>query len=319
MSTNADAMVRAGVDAYKAGKKAEARTMLERAIELDGYNETAWLWLSAVVESKEEQQTCLENVLVINPENDRARQGLKSLGIDPEQVLNQANDAAEEEYTVPSSSASVEHSGGQATTEQYDDWVDGLNIGTKDDNAGGDDLFGDVDFSDDGGAFDIDDNIFSEDTFSEYEDAVDESDYIDDSLYDDDDYIDDGIFDDDPVIDDGDDMFADIGTLEDFGDAVGDVIDDYDDSQFMDDPFAPPPPVESKKSGEKSKSGKPGKKEARPVLTTEELYASIPKNIELTRPPGVSESVSSVHYAIIGILALVNIGAIVFIGLQFVG
>ena len=89
MSTNSNAMVRAGVDAYKAGNKAEARTMLERAIDLDGYNETAWLWLSAVVETPEEQQTCLENVLVINPDNQRARQGLKSMGVDPESVLKQ--------------------------------------------------------------------------------------------------------------------------------------------------------------------------------------------------------------------------------------
>lgn len=323
MSTNTDAMVRAGVDAYKAGKKAEARTMLERAIELDGYNETAWLWLSAVVESKEEQQTCLENVLIINPENDRARQGLKSLGIDPEQVLSQANDVVEEdEYAVPSSSASVEHAGGQASPDQYDDWVDGLNIGTNDESTddvfGGADLFGDVDFSDDGGSFDIDDNIFNEDTNSGNEDTVDEVDYIDDSLYDDSDYIDDDLFDDGgDVFDDGDDMFADIGTLEDFSDAVGDVIDDYDDSQFLDeDPFAPPPaPVKSEKP---AKPKKPVK-EQRVVLTTEELYESIPKNIELTRPPGVSESVSSIHYMIIGVLALVNVGAIAFIGFQFVG
>ena len=218
---------------------------------------------------------------------------------------------AEDEYAVPSSSASVEHAGGQATPDEYDDWVDGLNIGSNDsasdDIFGSDDLFGDVDFSDDGGAFDIDDNIFSEDTYSGYEAESEEGevDYIDDSLYGDD-FVDDAIFDDD-VFDDGDDMFADIGTLEDFTDAVGDVIDDYDDSQFAGgDPFAPPPPVPAK--------------EERPVApTTAELYEMIPKNIEMTRPPGVSEKVSSVHYVIIGVLALINIGALVFIGFQFIG
>src|SRR5688572_6673232 len=94
MPANVDAMVRAGVEAYRAGKKAEARTLLERAIELDGYNETAWLWLSAVVESPEEQQTCLENVLTINPNNDRAKQGLKSLGINPDAAKPAASSAA---------------------------------------------------------------------------------------------------------------------------------------------------------------------------------------------------------------------------------
>src|SRR5688572_6058618 len=94
MPANVDAMVRAGAEAYKAGKKAEARTLLERAIELDGYNESAWLWLSAVVDSKEEQQTCLENVLTINPANERARQGLKSLGINPDSVAKPAASSA---------------------------------------------------------------------------------------------------------------------------------------------------------------------------------------------------------------------------------
>ncbi len=39
----------------------------------------AWLWLSGVVETDEECQICLENVLVINPENISARRGLESL------------------------------------------------------------------------------------------------------------------------------------------------------------------------------------------------------------------------------------------------
>ena len=34
------------------------------------------MWLSGVVEEPEEQQICLENVLVINPQNDKARRGL---------------------------------------------------------------------------------------------------------------------------------------------------------------------------------------------------------------------------------------------------
>jgi len=79
MTANVDGMIRAGVEAYKKGNKDEARTLLERAIEIDDHNEMAWLWLSAVVSNKDEQRTCLENVLVINPSNERARQGLQSL------------------------------------------------------------------------------------------------------------------------------------------------------------------------------------------------------------------------------------------------
>jgi hypothetical protein len=80
MTANVEAMIRAGVEAYRAGNRIEARALLERAIEIDDYNEDAWLWLSAVVETKDEQRTCLENVLVINPGNERAQAGLKALG-----------------------------------------------------------------------------------------------------------------------------------------------------------------------------------------------------------------------------------------------
>lgn len=304
MSANVDAMVRAGVDAYRAGNKPEARTLLERAIEIDGYNETAWLWLSAVVETPEEQQTCLENVLVINPVNDRARQGLKSLGIDPDSIAGAESSApafAEgtfDEYAVPSSSSSVEYTGPETSTEEYDDWADGLNIGSSSEapvDTTPDDIFGDIDFSADaGGAFDLDDNIFSEDAYGGYEeDALAEADSG---------YVDEDLFGDDELFDDGDDMYADIGTFEDFNDAVGGT-DDYNASAFADDPFAPEPSLD----------------EPETVATEASLFALIPANIEATRAPGISEKPSSIHYAIIGVLVLVNVGALAFIGLQFLG
>ncbi len=79
MPANVDGMVREGISAYRAGKKDEARALLMRAVEIDEHHEQAWLWLSAVVDSVEEQIICLENVLAINPGNERARQGLATL------------------------------------------------------------------------------------------------------------------------------------------------------------------------------------------------------------------------------------------------
>jgi hypothetical protein len=79
MSANIDAMVREGINAYRAGKIDEARALLLKAVEFDERHEQAWLWLSAVVESPEDRQTCLENVLTINPHNENARQGLRKL------------------------------------------------------------------------------------------------------------------------------------------------------------------------------------------------------------------------------------------------
>jgi hypothetical protein len=79
MSANVEAMVREGAAALKAGRKDEARTLLLKAVELDPYNEDGWLWLSGLVDSVDDQRTCLENVLAINPNNQRAQQGLAYL------------------------------------------------------------------------------------------------------------------------------------------------------------------------------------------------------------------------------------------------
>lgn len=53
--------------------------MLERIVQVDQMNEQAWLWLSACVETAEEQAICLENVLDINPNNQKALKGLQAL------------------------------------------------------------------------------------------------------------------------------------------------------------------------------------------------------------------------------------------------
>jgi tetratricopeptide (TPR) repeat protein len=113
MPANVDGMVREGISAYRAGRKDEARALLLRAVEIDQYNEDAWLWLSAVVESVDEQRTCLENVLTINPNNDRAKQGLqmltqKSAPATTKSAATQADDVlASSSFTpTPSSTAS---------------------------------------------------------------------------------------------------------------------------------------------------------------------------------------------------------------------
>jgi len=78
-SSNVNAMVKEAIRVLKAGNKAEARKLLERATELDSYNELGWLWLSGVVDTDEDRRTCLNNVLFINPSNPHAKQGLGML------------------------------------------------------------------------------------------------------------------------------------------------------------------------------------------------------------------------------------------------
>lgn len=74
-----DAWLRGGIEAAKAGEKDKARRLLEQVVETDQTRETAWLWLSAVVDSREEKISCLETALKLNPANQDAKMALEWL------------------------------------------------------------------------------------------------------------------------------------------------------------------------------------------------------------------------------------------------
>ncbi|MCA9919687.1 MAG: hypothetical protein KC445_17135, partial [Anaerolineales bacterium] len=61
--------LKAGITAVKQGDRVQGRQLLEKVLAADERHETAWLWLSGAVETAEERQICLENVLAINPDN----------------------------------------------------------------------------------------------------------------------------------------------------------------------------------------------------------------------------------------------------------
>ncbi len=72
-------LLQSGKEAAKKDDPALAWELLLAVVEEDEKNEEAWLWLSSVVESDEDKRICLENVLVINPENAPAKRGLTRL------------------------------------------------------------------------------------------------------------------------------------------------------------------------------------------------------------------------------------------------
>lgn len=74
-----DALLQAGIAAARAGRTDEARDLLLQVIAIDEQVEAAWLWLSGVVDDPAERRICLENVLTLNPGNERARAGLRWL------------------------------------------------------------------------------------------------------------------------------------------------------------------------------------------------------------------------------------------------
>jgi hypothetical protein len=307
MSTNANAMIKAGVDAYRAGDKAKARELLEKAVELDQQSEMAWLWLSAVVESKEDQQVCLENVMVINPDNERAKQGLKSLGIDPDTIINQPAEAEPDEdpYAVPSSSASVTSKAPETSAADYDDWVDNLGIGgTPASATQSDDVFADVDFSSDAG-FDFGEDLFGDDSHDAgYDDYSDDAAYSDDSYDADAAGYDDYATESDPYgeeVSDMDDLYADIGTLEEFDSMLDEDIHDYDQDEFSGDPFKMPDPEPDEPAGP----------------TLDELFAQIPAEIAPTRLPGSIEPRPTSALIPVAIMGVLNLLAVLFILFQF--
>jgi ribosomal protein L40E len=79
-----------GIEAAQAGEDKRAREILTHIIELDQYNEQAWMWLSSVVDTPADKMVCLENVLFINPKNTQASAGLERLRrqpVDPSRAL----------------------------------------------------------------------------------------------------------------------------------------------------------------------------------------------------------------------------------------
>jgi Flp pilus assembly protein TadD len=73
-------LLQQGIALAKAGRRDEARTVLMQVVEQDERNESAWLWLSGVVDSDDDKAVALENVLTLNPNNEWARRGLQMLG-----------------------------------------------------------------------------------------------------------------------------------------------------------------------------------------------------------------------------------------------
>jgi hypothetical protein len=76
---NTSDAVRQAIEAARSGRKTEARDMLLKVVEADPYNEIAWLWLSGLVDTLEDRIIACENVLTINPSNEKVKAYLSQL------------------------------------------------------------------------------------------------------------------------------------------------------------------------------------------------------------------------------------------------
>lgn len=67
------------ITAIKSGDKKNGRQLLMEVLKADSRNEDAWLWMTQVLDSDDERIKCLQTVLKINPDNEKARRGLAKL------------------------------------------------------------------------------------------------------------------------------------------------------------------------------------------------------------------------------------------------
>ena len=59
------AKLQQGIAVAKAGRKSEARQLFIEVIEADENQLTAWLWLKQLVDSLEDKEVCLKNILTL--------------------------------------------------------------------------------------------------------------------------------------------------------------------------------------------------------------------------------------------------------------
>ena len=96
---NSSELLRHALELARAGKKDAARDVFLRVVEEDPRNELAWMWLAGLVDSIEDQIVACENVLTINPSNEKARAYLD--GLERRRNLKSVSGKIENKKTVP--------------------------------------------------------------------------------------------------------------------------------------------------------------------------------------------------------------------------
>ena len=84
------ALLQRGINDARLKNKETARTALREVVKLDPQSEKGWFWLASVAETDDERMVALQNVVLINPENQRAFQILEKLELVRAQKAQQA-------------------------------------------------------------------------------------------------------------------------------------------------------------------------------------------------------------------------------------
>lgn len=74
-----DNQLQQGIEAFRSGRRDEARKIFLSIVKQDPSNERAWGWLYNVCNNDQERTYCLKQILRINPNNQKAKQLLENM------------------------------------------------------------------------------------------------------------------------------------------------------------------------------------------------------------------------------------------------
>src|SRR5437667_11985035 len=77
---DAPSLTQQGIAAYQAGNKGEAIRLLSEAVRTKRDDEEAWLYPGAAIDDPERRRQAFQQVLRINPQNEKAKAALDRLG-----------------------------------------------------------------------------------------------------------------------------------------------------------------------------------------------------------------------------------------------
>jgi tetratricopeptide (TPR) repeat protein len=103
-----DNFLKQGVTAYRAGNRVEARRLLMDAIKANPDDERAWGWLYNAASNDQERETCLRQMLRINPQNEKVQTLLDDLlSLDPPLEKSPATPPVEQKPEIGSKETST--------------------------------------------------------------------------------------------------------------------------------------------------------------------------------------------------------------------
>ena len=109
------ALLQQAIATIRRGDKAAGQRLLAQVLRADPRSETAWLWMSQIVDGDAQRLDCLRRILAINPNNATARKGIELLEVRMRAALPTGRDEARAAPQPPSPLPIVSPFAGVAT------------------------------------------------------------------------------------------------------------------------------------------------------------------------------------------------------------